>query len=161
MDLKILLWNAKGWRDKKEELCVRCQKYDINVITEIKGKNNEIFKVSGYKTLIKNRISSNNRGIEGVAIIVKNNVLTHKHKLNLNNVTELDAAGITINNIIDLEKLTIIGIYRRPDNTTDRHTWNKIYKSCSGLDNIILMGDFNAHHTSWNCHDVDKNGEII
>lgn len=53
METKILLWNARGWRNKKDELIKRVQQYDICVITETKNKINENFKISGYITIIK------------------------------------------------------------------------------------------------------------
>lgn len=34
MNYKILLWNAREWRNKKEELYEEMQDYDINVITK-------------------------------------------------------------------------------------------------------------------------------
>lgn len=72
MDLKIMLWNARGWKNKKEELWKRCQDYDVNIITEIKAKNMEGLGVTGYNTMIKHRINKRtDRGIGGVAIIIK------------------------------------------------------------------------------------------
>ena len=44
---KIMLWNSRGWRTRKEELFKRCQEFDINIVTEIKAKSNEGFKVPG------------------------------------------------------------------------------------------------------------------
>lgn len=64
MEIKILLWNARGWRNKKDELIKRVQQYDICVITETKNKINENFKISGYITIIKNRSRSFRRNCD-------------------------------------------------------------------------------------------------
>lgn len=34
--LKIIIWNARGWSNKKEELQRHIQDFDINIVTEIK-----------------------------------------------------------------------------------------------------------------------------
>lgn len=53
METKILLWNARGWRNKKEEITKRIQDYDVCVITETKNKINEGFKIPAFITIIK------------------------------------------------------------------------------------------------------------
>lgn len=77
MDIKILTWNARGWKNKKEELSKRVQDYNIIVVTEKKSKNQEKIKFSGYHVLRKNTMD-NNMQQEGVVIIVKLNLKIRK-----------------------------------------------------------------------------------
>ncbi|KAL7297128.1 hypothetical protein TKK_0009548 [Trichogramma kaykai] len=48
-----------------------------------------------------------------------------------------------------------------PGNTLDQEHWNKIVYEASRFDNAILMGDFNARNTSWNCNITDRNGSYF
>lgn len=72
---------------------------------------------------------------------------------------------MTIFNLKNIEELKIVGIYRRPECITSINTWENILRHFknNNIDNefIIIMGDFNAHHTIWNCGNIDKNGENL
>lgn len=59
------------------------------------------------------------------------------------------------------KKIDIIAVYRRPGKQTSRKTWINIINKCKRGDSIIMAGDFNAHHTMWNCEDCDYNGELL
>lgn len=74
METKILLWNARGWRNKKEEITKRIQDYDVSVLTETKTKINEGFKIPGFITIIKDsqRIGAGAAG--GIAIMVRKGI---------------------------------------------------------------------------------------
>lgn len=39
--------------------------------------------------------------------------------------------------------------------------WREIVKSVDINEGIIVVGDFNAHHTAWNCENIDVNGERL
>lgn len=56
METKILLWNTRGWKNKKDELIKRIQDYDICVTTATKNEVNEDFKILGYITITKDRM---------------------------------------------------------------------------------------------------------
>ena len=67
MNIKILIWNCRGIRNKKNELIQRSKNYDIIILTETKCHNRNEMYFSGNKTHFKE--SKGNSG--GVAIIVK------------------------------------------------------------------------------------------
>lgn len=52
MEIKILLWNAREWKNKKEEIVKRIQDYDVCIITEIKNKIKKDFKIPGFIVII-------------------------------------------------------------------------------------------------------------
>lgn len=66
----ILLWNARGIINKKMELEMHINKYDIIVITETKISKNKRLHFSGYKTFK----SENEINCGGVAIIIKQGI---------------------------------------------------------------------------------------
>lgn len=50
MDLtNILVWNARGLKNKRAELSKRINRYDIVIITETKAKKTELINISGYE----------------------------------------------------------------------------------------------------------------
>lgn len=58
MTIKIMLWNARRWHAKKEEIIKRIQDYDISIITEIKNKRDQHYYFTGYTTITKNNYSN-------------------------------------------------------------------------------------------------------
>lgn len=71
MNFKILLWNARGLRNKKEEIYVRSQDYDICVITETKSKRTDHFMAPGFTTISKSNYNMQEGGAGGVAIFIR------------------------------------------------------------------------------------------
>lgn len=59
------------------------------------------------------------------------------------------------------KKIDIIGVYRRLGKKTKKNTWVNLIKKCKKKNGIILTGDFNAHHSLWNCERSDENGELL
>lgn len=59
------------------------------------------------------------------------------------------------------KKINIVAIYRRPGKTERRNAWNKILEFDRKGGETVLLGDFNNHHTMWNCEDIDDNGMIL
>jgi len=159
--LKIVVWNARGWSNKKEELQKHIQEYDISVLTEIKCRMNDTFRVTGCRSIVKNRINDTERGIGGVAIFVKNNIIGEEIRNIDVEEEELDCVGIRIKDIEECEEVAVIGVYRRPGRITTKGTWRKLLNSLKEEKNIILTGDFNAHNVAWNCEDTDRNGEDL
>lgn len=74
------------------------------------------------------------------------------------NVTSIEILGV---NIQDLDReINCFAIYRRPG-SVERSTWRNIIQILKKYKNVLLIGDFNAYNTIWNCNDTDKNGEIL
>lgn len=151
----ILIWNARGIREKRPELTKRIRDY-IFAITESKIDNNYIFNISGYSSI---RLDSTNNRSGGIIIFIKKEldykILDCRSILNNNN--SCDVAGISIDKL----DLDLIIVYRRPYGTTPKHIWNKLGKLGTARKNTIIAGDFNSHHTMWNCEHIDANGENL
>lgn len=112
MEIKILLWNARGWKNKKEEIIKRIQDYDVCVITEIKNKIKEDFKIPGFIIIIKNSQRIGMVAAGGIVIIIRKGIrvkeITNIRSTNVN----IEVVGIQV---VGLSKeLTIVAFYRRP-----------------------------------------------
>lgn len=47
--IKMLVWNVRGWWNKREEIKEKVKKYDIIILTETKSKKDQEIRVPGYK----------------------------------------------------------------------------------------------------------------
>lgn len=100
-------------------------------------------------------------GAGGVAIFVKKNIKAKEVTLNNIRFEEMDYVAITIYGM--KENLVIVGVYRRPGKVLKQGRIKKIIqevKNCCNKEfgdnfEIILAGDFNAHHKKWNCFKTD------
>lgn len=73
---RILLWNARGFKSKKEEVCQKFRELNIGIelITEIKNKvsdvnlkNNNV-AISGYNSIVINNYRNGQEGAGGVRL---------------------------------------------------------------------------------------------
>ncbi|CAL1681213.1 unnamed protein product [Lasius platythorax] len=158
MDIKILLWNARGWNNKKEELYKRVQEYDISVITETKSREYDLFRVPGYNKIEKQRDDQNGGG---VAMFIKKSIQVKVLEETRNILDNMEILGVKCRGLS--KKINIIGIYRRPGRVERRGMWKEIinmYK-IKPEESTIMLGDFNAHSQVWNCGDTDSNGNNL
>lgn len=63
----------------------------------------------------------------------------------------IDAVGLKI--VGETETINFVRIYRRSGGV-----WREIVKDLNRGEGICIVGDFNAHHTLWNCDLIDPNG---
>lgn len=89
--IRILLWNAKRFENKKEELGKKMYKLkiDIGIVTEIKcseskfaGSNNNV-NISGYDTVLVNNYKKGQGKAGGVAIFAKKEMELQKLEVGL------------------------------------------------------------------------------
>lgn len=158
--IKILNWNARGIKNKKEELSNKLYDYDIVIVTETKMNNKESLKFKGYSVVEKN-YPIKNKSSGGIAIIVRQDLKINKLKEITLKSANIEILGIKISGLDRVERLNCFAIYRRPGIVESRNTWRSIIENLKKLKNVIVVGNFNAHNTNWNCEDTDKNGEIL
>lgn len=153
--IKIVLWDCRGFQNKKNELTEKVNDYDIIIITETKCEYERDIYFLGYITI--DQVSKGNSG--GTAIIIKNGIEFEIIK-GWNYIGDkFDILGIRVNNTID--KINIIALYRRPITRIIKNEWNKIMIFGNKGSETITVGDFNAHNTLWSCQNTDSNGEIL
>lgn len=76
---RVLLWNARGFGNKKEEISYKMHYRDvtIGILTEIKQssidwkKKNNNLSISGYNVIVENNYRQGRRGAGKVAVLVK------------------------------------------------------------------------------------------
>lgn len=173
--IKMLLWNARGYGSKKEELAqkFREEEIDIGIVTEMKNKNNAntkqkfIGSISGYNSLKGNNYRNGQGGAGGVAIFSKKNIRIKE--INLEEVQKKDVDSVAVMVYGIKENLAIIGIYRRSGKGVYKGNIKKIIqhvkkfgkKESDRKMSIVIAGDFNAHHEVWNCYNTDRSGEVL
>lgn len=152
MIIKGILWNARGWRTKGVELMKYSRDYDILCITETKCRRDDKLTIPGFVSYVCNNYR---QGAGGVAIFIRDNI--RAQFLNLSNIKgSFDVTGVRI---LGEEKTINIVVYRRPGVVERDGTWREIVRCVDRNENLVLVGDFNAHHTAWNCDSIDVNGE--
>ncbi|KYN19324.1 hypothetical protein ALC57_08351, partial [Trachymyrmex cornetzi] len=112
-------------------------------------------KFSGFNLFFKS-----SQGTSGGIVILSKR---HLNVYLINNINcrsnNIDVIGIKICNVIP--NINVVAVYRRPYNVDNYDAWNDIF----GFDyqgvNTLIVGDFNAHNSMWNCFDTDKNGENL
>ncbi|KAG7188343.1 hypothetical protein KM043_008000 [Ampulex compressa] len=147
--LKVCSWNANGLRGRLGELIeyLDRNKVDILLLNETKFTNKDKLKIKSYICYRKER--DNSAG--GVAILVK---ATIPHKLlSINTNLTLEAVGIKLPSDIN-----IISTYRRPSITLNERDINILMNIG---EKVLIVGDLNATHLTWNCNRTNKSGKIL
>ncbi|XP_029054362.1 uncharacterized protein LOC114881690 [Osmia bicornis bicornis] len=90
--------------------------------------------------------------------MIKNNL-----KFNILNIPtieeDLEAVILEIVNVTPI--ITVIACYNPPSKTLDFHKWNSALGNLLNKDNLIILSDFNAKHTAWNCNKTNASGNIL
>lgn len=152
--LKVMHWNCQGITKLSESvqlhLFIREQAVDILFLNETLLKPEHKFTLPGYKIYRNDRITKGG----GVAIAVRSSI---KHKLQKSFETKLFEnlrLSITINN----REIIFVAAYC-PKYTADfLYDLNKITSTTT---EYFILGDFNAHHPSWNCPGTNSAGRVL
>lgn len=123
-------------------------KPDLICLQETFLKPNKQLKFPGFTTLRKDRKEL--RG--GILILIKENIKFHE--INTNSENEYQSIQILLENS---ETITIKNVYCSP--TEDILKYQEIFENISNK--TIIVGDFNAHHTIWGCHDTNRRGQTM
>lgn len=158
-EIKVLLWNIRSWKSKKEEFSINVQNTDIAIITETKLKTTEKIKIKGYKIVRRDR-QNNINASGGVAIIVREDICMEIINMEKQEGNNMEAVGVRII-LKNGKKLNIIGIYRKPGEIERKGMWRKVMSYDKKQGESIVLGDFNCHKTRWNCQTTDQNGETL
>lgn len=159
--LKVMYWNIRGINSHREDIELALQDTDIFVGVETKLNPNDTrpYKFPGFHTHRVDRPEHQGGQGGGIIFLVKNHLSFKSHQ-NINNphpTTEL--AGIEINNVKPI--INLLACYRNPAQSLDLEHWTEIINIYQGLENCILVGDFNAHHVAWNCHKITPDGQKL
>ena len=149
--LKIMNWNANSIKNKLDELkyFIQVNDYDIIGINESKLDNKFKFNIQGYKLYRSDR---NSKG-GGVAIIIKKNLKHYLKPIKFNNFESISLSVET-----KLGDILVISIYIPPLQKISKDDLRKISNFKA---KTLIMGDFNARHTAWNCLTCNVKGKEL
>jgi len=155
---KIIFWNARSVHNKNIDLnhLINVEKPDVLALCETWLKNKDNFKLQNFKIIRYDRPEQ----IGGLAICIKDNIQFKQINLKdgLKHKIEAMAVKISYKN----KWMNILLIYNPCNNLKQ----NDIeYYSEQISDPKLIIGDFNAHHESWNpnsnLHHTNKTGKSL
>jgi len=60
------------------------------------------------------------------------------------------------------DSIIIVNVYRHPNQHIPFNVYNQLFSTLlEKYRNLVIVGDFNAHHTWWRCHHEDSYGKIL
>lgn len=149
--LKICHWNANGIKEKASDLEHFMAEHDVDIMLLNETKlmsNKKPPYIQGFKHYRRDRPGRdhNKNPGGGVMIYVKTEIKAQELLPTIN--SDMEVIGIKTGQI------TIYSIYA-PDNTLDAGTLDQLFNSGR---RVVLLGDFNSKHTSWQCNTNNSNG---
>lgn len=151
--IKICSWNVNGLRPKLNELreFISRLKIDIMLLNETKLSENSVFKLKNYQIIRKDRTANGG----GVAMIISNKVgfKVGFKQCSIANQISLECICIKITGNIH-----IVAAYNEPRNKFN----NRDISTLTNIGNrVLIIGDLNARHYTWNNHITNTNGRTL
>ncbi|XP_053983610.1 uncharacterized protein LOC128878949 isoform X5 [Hylaeus volcanicus] len=163
--LKIETWNVRSLGNKIEELKIIIRNYDILCITEAWITNYDFVRIKDYKLIYNDNMKDIDRKSQrqpgtGIVIIYKNNL----NITTLEIITNGELYEYIKCSILDQENVKILNLtvlYRMHKIKLSYKDWLDCLKKIDIKDDDILVGDFNARNTLWNCSSSDWVGDNL
>ncbi|XP_026475580.1 uncharacterized protein LOC113380628 [Ctenocephalides felis] len=154
MDVTILQWNARSFMSNRSSLeyFLSCQDISILAITETWFQKEKTYVFSNYNIVREDR----DDGKGGAAIFVHRNQPYNVVAINLGSLDPKRCQSCGIYLMVENVKLYVISIYVAPNYYISVNEWNDFLSRLPKP--VILCGDFNAHHFSWDSNFSDKYG---
>jgi len=154
-NLSLFQWNCHGIINKRDTLTQICGQFDILALSGTWLSSDKTFFLNDFHILRKDG-PSNKSG--GVLLAIKRSIPFTKLDsiFSLDGVLETIAVKITSS----YNDIFIISIYRHPSNSSPS-IWEELFSSIPTFGQIIITGDYNAHHTSWGCNRSDPMGNSL
>lgn len=142
--LQILFWNTRSFLRRREEV-------ELWLTSSTKNLH-----FSGFLTFRKYRTHSTGGDI--LLLICRSIAYTELIDINSPNRT-VEICGMQITNTTPCFNLIVC--YRTPNHNLSLEQWGEILSNIDVSQHNIVVGDFNAHNTVWNCTKTDSNGEKL
>ena len=154
--LLLLLWNARSLFANFDEFkkILDDNKPHLSCITETWLKSNDTINLNGYEVLRKDRTFGRTAG--GVAFIINKNLNYSLLNLQYHQNNHIECIGIAIN--LNNTIVNILLCYN-PNGNFDENELDFYRKQIKG--NIIICGDFNAKHYTWNRLGTNAGGNTL
>jgi len=130
--------------------------YDILALSETWLTVDSRFALRNFITFRKDSASHFGGGL---ALAVRSSLTYSYIDNSISFKGRLDSQAISIH--FDNYDLTIISIYRYPRGSLSLEEYSALFAFCLSFANVILLGDFNAHHSEWGNERSDNEGELL
>lgn len=150
--IKICTWNSDSIKLRKLEFEQFLINFEVDVccLNETKLASNQKFHCNNYVIYRNDR----NAHGGGVAILIKNNI---KHCV-LPSLPNISQEHVIVNIYSKSGTFSIIAIYNPPKKSLNMKDLQKL---CNVNKRVLILGDLNAKHLSWNCPVNNKNGNVL
>lgn len=147
--IKICSWNANGLRPKLAELkeFITRLRIDIMLINETKLDPTGTFKIKHFEVIRRDRTANGG----GVAMIINNKIGFKPCKINNPLSTESLCIKLAGN-------IHIVATYNEPRNKMSQRD---LITLTSLGNRVLIIGDLNARHFTWNNHITNANGRTL
>lgn len=147
--INILQWNCHSISNKIDLLRRSALDLDLHIIalSETWLKPSQHLSINDFHILRKDNDIRNSGGL----LLAVNKHIPFKQVPDSFSIQgKLDSIGIIIS--LAQKLILILSIYRYPQNSFSTENWNDLFRYCSSFAHSgILLGDFNARHSSWGC----------
>ncbi|GJQ69361.1 hypothetical protein Trydic_g12991 [Trypoxylus dichotomus] len=150
-DLKIAD-SGIGVRTKMGELIdfLSSRNVDLVALSETKLAENRDLRLSGYSVVRKD-----GRNSQGEVVIAIRNTIPFQ-RIALPEPSSLEAVAIRLANSTVVHM--VVSLYNSP---RKRLTVNQLDTLFGHARKVLIAGDFNARHYSWNCYPNNANGTVL
>lgn len=153
--LKIMIWNANGLANHKNELqlVLDTKNIDVCLVSETHFTKQSFIQFRGYKTY--HALHPDNKAKAGSAVIVKENILHHEEF----KYEEKEIQAVAIEIKTKRFPLTISSVYCPPRYNLKKEQ----YKSLLDIlgDRFVIGGDFNAKNSYWGSRLTNTKGKEL
>ncbi|NEV49196.1 hypothetical protein EUZ93_01570 [Wolbachia pipientis] len=157
-NIKILQWNCRGIRGKLPFLQHICQNLDILCLQDTLLYPHSTFRINAFQSIRKD---SEQPGQRGICILIKNNLIFNHVDTSALQHPSVEIQGVSIDYSEDKEQLIILNIYRHPNLHTPQIWFEDISRLFTTAKKILIVGDFNAHHTAWGGSKTDRVSRML
>lgn len=144
--LRILQWNSHSVRNKVDSLKVLSKEYDILFISESWLTPDTYFNIPDFYIFRKDSVSLT---FGGLLFAIRKDIPYSLLEDSLFPEMDLEFQAVQIH--YRNFDLSIFSIYRHPQCSLSRREYIELFDLCDSYSHVLLLGDFNAHHSSWGC----------
>ncbi|XP_018374746.1 PREDICTED: RNA-directed DNA polymerase from mobile element jockey-like [Trachymyrmex cornetzi] len=153
----IFQWNSYGIRSGLPSLLSIAKDYHVLCIQETLLKNNNAINIKGFNVYRKDITHPGDRGI---CTLVRADI-----KSELVVLQNIEHPSVEFNAVriecLTSEPVIIVNVYRHLGQRTPASFFRSLLNSLQGYKNLIILGDFNAHHPAWGSGTHSSSGRTL
>ncbi|KYM97369.1 Pol polyprotein [Cyphomyrmex costatus] len=155
--LSVFQWNCRGLMGNLSQVQSLLSQQDLVCLQETLLKPDSTFNSSGHAQL---RADITSAGDRGVAMLIRNSLRFDPVDLSAfsHPSWEIQGAAFTTR---DSSTLVIFNVYRHCNVATPAQVIRALLTFSSSFNHALIVGDLNAHYTSWFCDLSDTVGHAL